>query len=99
MTSACSDKLAVMLFDASTLRRTSDAEHVSWRAGDVTLIWITEGGRITQAQRIEEKRSALRDAASSDCLLLAWPGQWRQDIFLVDDRHAALAGLEPPSRR
>jgi hypothetical protein len=88
-----------MPFDASQLRRTSDADHVPWRANDVTLIWISEAGRITQAQRIEDKRSALRDAASGDCLLLAWPGQWRQDIFLVDDRQAALLGLEPPSRR
>jgi hypothetical protein len=86
-------------FDASTLRRTSDAQFVPWNAGDVTLIRISEDGRITQAQRIEEKRSALRNAAAGDCLLLAWPGQWRQDIFFVDDREAALLGLEPPSRR
>jgi hypothetical protein len=86
-------------FDASTLRRTSDADHVPRTAGDVTLIRISESGRITQAQRIEEKRSALRDADPGECLLLAWPGQWRQDIFLVDDRDAALFGLEPPSRR
>jgi hypothetical protein len=88
-----------MRFDASTLRRTSSADHVPWRGGDVTLIWITQRGSITQAQRIEEKRTVLRDAAPGDCLLLAWPGQWRQDIFLIDDRTAALLGLEPPSRR
>jgi hypothetical protein len=33
------------------------------------------------------------------CLLAAWPGQWRQDVFLIDDRVAALQGLEPPGRR
>ena len=99
MASECGDKLPFMPFDASALRRTSDADEVPWRAGDVTLIWISEDGRITQAQRIEEKRNALRDATSGDCLLLAWPGQWRQDIFLVDDRKAAILALEPPSRR
>ena len=83
-------------FDASSLRRTSGAEHVPWRARDVTLIWIRSEGRITQAQGITSKREALQDAAPGDCLLLAWPGQYRQDIFLIDDRRAALAGLEPP---
>ena len=99
MPSACGDKLPLVRFDASALRRTSDVDDVPWRAGDVTLISISEGGRITQAQRIEEKRSAIRNASAGDCLLLAWPGQWRQDIFLVDDRKAAVLGLEPPSRR
>jgi hypothetical protein len=85
-------------FDASALRRTSEADYVPWRARDVTLIWIRAEGRITQAQGITDKRQALRDAAADDCLLLAWPGQYWQDIFLIDDRDAGLAGLEPPGR-
>jgi hypothetical protein len=64
----------------------------------VTLIWIRTDGRITQAQGITDKRDAVQEAAGNDCLLLAWPGQHRQDIFLIDDRDAALAGLEPPTR-
>ena len=87
-----------MEFDATSLRRTSEQERIPWRARDVTMIWIEVGGRITQAQGIEEKRRALEKAPAADCLLLAWPGEWRQDIFLVDDRAAALAGLEPPRR-
>jgi hypothetical protein len=71
---------------------------VPWRARDVTLIWIRAGGRITQAQGITDKRAALEEADDDDCLLLAWPGQFRQDVFLIDDRRSALAGLEPPSR-
>ena len=86
-----------MRFDANALRRTSEADYVPWRARDVTLIWLREDGRITQAQGITEKREALREANPEDCLLLAWPGQYRQDVFLIDDRGSALSGLEPPS--
>jgi hypothetical protein len=85
-------------FDASALRRTSDSDYIPWRARDVTLIWIRTDGRITQAQGITDKRDALQEGADNDCLLLAWPGQYRQDIFLIDDRGAALSGLEPPTR-
>jgi hypothetical protein len=87
-----------MTFDASGLRRTSEQDWVPWRARDVTMIRIERTGRISQAQGIEEKRRALDEAADRDCLLLAWPGQYRQDIFFIDDRDAARAGLEPPSR-
>jgi hypothetical protein len=86
-------------FDASGLRRTSDQERVPWRARDVTLVWIQANGRVTQAQGIEEKRQALHTAGEEDLLLLAWPGAYRQDIFLVDDRDQALAELEPPGKR
>lgn len=86
-----------MRFDANALRRTSEADCVPWRARDVTLIWIREDGRIAQGQGITEKREALREANPEDCLLLAWPGQYRQDVFLIDDRGSALSGLEPHS--
>lgn len=87
------------MFDATSLRRTSSSDEVPWRARDVTLIWIRADGRVTQAQGITEKRSALEEAGDEDCLLLAWPGQWRQDVFWIDDRTAALAGLDPHSER
>jgi hypothetical protein len=83
-------------FDTAALRRTGEQE---WRASTVTFIWIDVNGRITQAQGIGDKRRFLREAGDDDCLLLAWPGQHRQDIFVIDDRDAALAGLELPSRR
>lgn len=72
-----------MRFDANALRRTSEADYVPWRAREVTLIRLREDGRITQAQGITEKREALREANPEDCLLLAWPGQYRQDVFLM----------------
>jgi hypothetical protein len=58
-------------------------------------VWIREDGRITRAQGITEKREALREANPEDCLLLAWPGQYRQDVFLIDNRGSALSGVAP----
>jgi hypothetical protein len=86
-----------MKFDASSLRRTSDSGDVfPWRAKDVPFIHITASGVIQQAQGIGDKRTLLENAEKDDCLLAAWPGRWRQDIFVIDDRAAALQGLEPP---
>lgn len=62
----------------------------------MTLISVSAEGVVTQAQRIQEKREMLDSADPDDCLLAAWPGQYRQDIFVVDDRQAALVGLDPP---
>lgn len=98
VTSCCGICSVRMQFDASGLRR-AGGQDVPWRARGVTLIWIRTDGRVAQAQGIEEKRQVLRTAAPDDLLLLAWPGQYRQDIFLVDDRDGAVTALEPPSRR
>src|ERR1700694_868377 len=88
-----------MRFDASGLRRTSALGEVfPWRAQDVTFVCVTADGLVTQAQTIGEKRAILEAADDGDLLLAAWPGQWRQDIFVVDDRDAALEGLEPPGQ-
>jgi hypothetical protein len=87
-----------MKFDASCLRHASGSADVfPWRARDVTFLLITTTGRVSQAQGIAEKRALLETADENDCLLAAWPGRWKQDIFVIDDRKAALAGLAPPS--
>ncbi len=61
---------------------------------DVTFVCVTAGGLVTQAQTIGDKRAMLEAADDGDLLLAAWPGQWRQDIFVIDDRSAGLSGLE-----
>jgi hypothetical protein len=40
--------------------------------------WCLIGGR-------EGKRTLLTGAASDDLFLAAWPGQWSQDVFEVDN--------------
>jgi hypothetical protein len=87
-------------FDTSQLRRTSDsADSFPWRARDVTVIHVAaSSGLVTQAQGITEKRAVLDAAAEEDLLLVAWPGQWRQDVFVIDDRETARQGLDPPGK-
>ncbi|ANZ20928.1 hypothetical protein SNOUR_38500 [Streptomyces noursei ATCC 11455] len=77
-------------FDASSLRRASSVEgRFPWRGQTVTLIQINAKGIVTQATRITEKRALLAQAGPKDLVLAAWPGQWSQDVFLVDDLKAA----------
>jgi hypothetical protein len=65
----------------------------------VTFIHVAAStGLVTQAQGITEKRAMLDAGTDDDLLLVAWPGQWRQDIFAVDDREAAREGLDPASK-
>ncbi|GAA0436041.1 hypothetical protein [Streptomyces luteireticuli] len=80
-------------FDASSLRRTSDVEGFPWRGQTVTLLRIDAKGIVSQATRITEKRRMLADAGPKDLILAAWPGQWSQDVFVVDDIKVAQAGV------
>ncbi|MFB8419038.1 hypothetical protein ACFC63_26390 [Streptomyces albidoflavus] len=48
---------------------------------------------MTQATRITDKRALLLEAGPKDLVLAAWPGQWSQDVFVVDDLKAARAEL------
>jgi len=89
-----------MKFDTAALRRASDSSDVlPWRAGGVTFIRVSTDGEVAQAQTVEAKRAMLDGANTDDLLLAAWPGRWRQDVFVIDDRKAARLGLEPPGRR
>jgi hypothetical protein len=50
-------------------------------------------GFVEQAKTDSEKRSLLESATSKDLVLVAWPGQWSQDIYVVDDLRAARAAV------
>ncbi|MEU5429628.1 hypothetical protein AB0H73_29120 [Streptomyces olivoreticuli] len=81
-------------FNASTLRRTSSVEAgFPWRGQTVTLIRIDAQGVVSQATRITDKRALLAQAGPKDLVLAAWPGEWRQDVFFVDDLKAAREGI------
>ena len=64
----------------------------------VTYLWLDADGSMSQTQGKPEKRAMLeRVLAAPDAghrLLLAWTGQWRTDIFVVDDPRDALAALD-----
>jgi hypothetical protein len=50
---------------------------------------VARGGEVTTARTLTGKRELLGAAAPSDFVLAAWPGEYRQDVFLVDDPKAA----------
>ena len=73
--------------DVSTLRKASKQEHFPYLANTVTFIRVSiVDNSIQQAKTKAQKRAMVLSAKESDILLAAWPGQWSQDIFHLDDR-------------
>lgn len=85
-------------FDAR-LRQTSSAESLPWLARTVTLLRVGEDGVVTQAKTDSEKRAVLGAATGQELLVVAWPGEWSQDLFVVDDLPAARLAVGLPRRR
>lgn len=80
-------------FDASRLRSASAAARLPWLGRSVTLIRVDTSGVVDQAKTDSEKRALLATATSKDLVLVAWPGQWSQEIYVVDDLKAARAAV------
>ncbi|WP_436501753.1 hypothetical protein [Actinokineospora sp. HUAS TT18] len=76
------------------LRDASTAARLPWDGRVVTLICVGADGVVSQAKTVPEKRNLLDMAGSKDLVLVAWPGQWSQDVYVVDDRKAARAALD-----
>ncbi|GAA1632583.1 hypothetical protein [Actinoplanes couchii] len=86
-------------FDASALRSTSANPEIPWLSEPVTLIHVGLDGSVAQAESETEKRRMLGTAHDEDLLLAAWPGQWSQDVFVVDDLEAARLAVGLPRKR
>jgi hypothetical protein len=69
---------------------------VPWDNSNVAIICIKRDGQIRAMHNVTGKREMLERAARADMLLVTWPGARRQDVFIVDDRRAAL--LSPNAR-
>lgn len=76
-------------FDTSALRNASSSTRLPWLGRSVTLLRVDATGVVEQAKTDSEKRALLESATSKDLVLVAWPGQWSQDIYVVDDLRAA----------
>jgi len=86
-------------FDGKALRPTSEVPSFPWLVKLVTLIRVTPDGVITQAKSDAEKRTMLGEADEQDLVLAAWPGEWSQDVFLVDDLKGARVSVGLPRRK
>jgi len=82
--------------DGIALRRTSHNESFPWLLRQVTLVRVTSDGTAEQAKTDGEKRALLATAGDDDLVLAAWPGEWSQDVFVVDDLRAARIELGLP---
>lgn len=79
-------------FDASALRRASTIGRLDWLASTVVVMCVSATGVVVQAATPPQKRRLLDDATTRDLVLVAWRGQWGQEILFVDDlRHARKA--------
>jgi hypothetical protein len=83
-------------YDASALRKTSETKDPRWRGQNVALIRLASDGSVTQARRLEEKRSAVRDADDRDCFLLVRCGLHQPDVLWVDNLGDAREALDRP---
>jgi hypothetical protein len=80
-------------FDTSNLRSASSASRLPWLGRSVTLLRVDATGVVHQAKTDSEKRALLDTATSKDLVLVAWPSQWSQEIYVVDDLRAARAAV------
>jgi len=76
-------------FDTSALRNASSATRLPWLGRSVTLLCVDATGVVRQAKTDSDKRALLDSATSKDLVLVAWPGQWSQDFYVVDDLRTA----------
>ena len=80
-------------FDTSALRNASSATRLPWLGRSVTLLCVDATGVVRQAKTDSDKRALLDSATSKDLVLVAWPGQWSQDFYVVDDLRTARAAV------
>jgi hypothetical protein len=78
----------------SNLRNASGASRLPWLGRSVTLIRVDTTGVVDQGKTDSEKRALLATATSKDLVLIAWPGQWSQEVYVVDDLKAARAAVQ-----
>jgi len=73
--------------------RLASTAPVPWDSSNVVMIRVTHDGQVSVVHTVSGKRAMLEAAARSDMLMVAWPGERRQDVFIVDDRTSARKAL------
>jgi hypothetical protein len=79
-------------FDGSALRQASN-NPLPFRGREVTLVRLGADGYIEQAYTVADEQEVLRVLGREDGLLAAWTGQYRTDVFWVDDVGAVREAL------
>ena len=68
------------------MRSAKEAGCFPYRSKLVCYMELTNDGDIKQLSHKNEKMEAYLNAKAGNSRILAvWPGQWRSDLFLIDD--------------
>lgn len=78
--------------------RLASRSPIPWGDRKVALTRIGRDGTVTAASTLTGKRAMLADPAGA-LILASWPGQYSQDVFVVDDPKEALDALTAAKRR
>jgi hypothetical protein len=87
----------LMLWEGADGLRLASRAPVPWKSNTVALTRIARDGTVTFTNTFAGKRAMLADPGM--LILASWPGQYSQDIFVVDNPKAALEELKPAKRR
>jgi hypothetical protein len=92
-----------MNWQLSGLRKVSEVKDATFpfKSPMVVFIRIRGGaseGEVLAAERVTDKQALLEGLKDGDLLLATWPGQYRQDAFIVDDWNAARAAFSKARR-
>lgn len=74
-------------------RASTVAGGIPYRSARVLFVRVTPSGGVSIANTITGKRDLLNVLGPGDVAIACWPGQYRQDAFLIDEVEFTLAAL------
>lgn len=74
-------------------RASAVAGGIPYRSARVLFIRVTPTGSVSLANTVTGKRDLLTVLGPGDIAIACWPGQYRQDAFLIDEVEFALGAL------
>ncbi len=78
----------------SYARSAKAVEHFPYKSKLLCYIEVMSNGTVKDVSYSQHKREALENVKSGESRLFAvWPGQWRSDLFKIDDIEAFAASL------
>jgi hypothetical protein len=80
---------APVALETGARRVSGDVTDFPYLSNKVCYIVVRDGLPVQLRYR-DGIRQAIQDASADKCALFAvWPGEWRSDLFRIDDLHAA----------
>lgn len=76
------------------MRSAKATEGFPYRSKTVCFMQLSPNGELKQLTDRKEKCDAYLEAKLGNCQIVAvWPGQWRSDLFIIDDLEKFHANL------